>query len=179
MNFKKRNIKLFVLSGHARCGKETAFQIIKNFYKDKKVVDVSFAKPLKEYAKKIVSWDGNSESKPRDLLQNLGIELIKSKIDDKLLIRRLLEDIEVYSYFYDIIVITDARLKDEILSIKEKYNDALTIRINRNLENDLTTDQKKHITETDLDNYNDFDYIISNDNYELLKETLENICKEV
>lgn len=180
MEFTKKKVKIFLLSGKARSGKETVSSIIKDYYSNKKVVTISFASYLKEYAKKISGWDGSEETKPRELLQQLGIELIKEKIDNKLFIRRVLEDIEVYSYFFDVIIITDARLIDEVESVKNKYKDAITIRIVRdNYESNLTNNQKKHITETGLDGYNNFDYKVNNNTLDELKIDIDKILKEV
>ena len=177
MEFTKRKIKLFVLSGKAGSGKNLAFSVIKNYYKDKKVVGVSFAYYIKDYAKRVSDWNGSEETKPRELLQSIGIELVRNKIDNRLFIRRLLEDVLVFSYFYDIIVVTDARLLDEIEVLKEKFPDSITIRINRDSENGLSTSEKKHMTEVDLDNYDKFDYVVEND--ENFKEKILAILKEV
>ena len=179
MEFTKRNIKIFIISGKARSGKGETADIIRNFYKEKKCITISFAYYLKDYIKRITDWDGSEETKPRQLLQNLGIELIKNQIDDKLLINRVIQDIEVFSYFYDIIIISDARLIDEIESIKEKHKDSICIRLIRNEENNLSENEKQHITEIGLDNYNNFDYIINNTNYEKLKQDIENVLRSV
>ena len=180
MEFKKRNIKLFILSGKARSGKDTVAKIIEDYYKDKKAITISFGHYIKDYAKRVSDWDGREETKPRELLQQLGIELVKNKIDDKLFINRILEDIEVFSYFYDIIIIDDARLLDEIITLKEKFKDSVLIRVKRiDYTNDLTESENNHKTEVDLDSYNDFDYIIINkNNYNILKEDTERILKE-
>ena len=130
--------------------------------------------------KDITGWDGNNETKPRDLLQSIGIDLLKEKIDSKLLIRRLCEDIEVYSYFYDILIITDARLIEEVEVPKSKFSNITTIRIDRNIDNKLSLVQKEHITEIGLDDYNKFDYKIENyENYDKLVSDVEKIIKEV
>jgi len=180
MEFIKRNVKIFIISGRARSGKTETAKIIENYYKEKKCITISFAYYLKDYIKRITNWDGDENTKPRDLLQNLGIELIKNKIDDRLLINRIMQDIEVFSYFYDIIIISDARLVDEIEAIKEKYENAISIRVNRDLlDNGLTHEQKEHITETGLDDYDKFDYIIDNNNYNNLTEKIENILRMV
>ena len=177
MEFIKRNVKIFIISGRARSGKTETAKIIENYYKEKKCITISFAYYLKDYIKRITGWDGNENTKPRDLLQKLGIELIKNNIDDKLLINRVLQDIEVFSYFYDIIIISDARLVDEIEFIKKKYNDSISIRVNNMLDNNLSYKQKTHITETGLDNYINYDYIINNTDYITLKEEVENILR--
>ncbi len=179
MEFNKKSIKIYILSGKAKSGKNEVSKIITNYYKNKKCITLSYSYYLKDYIKRITGWNGEETNKPRELLQQMGISLIKYKIDDKLLINRLLQDIEVFSYFYDIIIITDARLKEEIEIPKNKFNNIITIRINRNnTDNNLTQEQKNHITEIDLDNYNDFDYIIDNNDYKTLETEIINILKE-
>ena len=179
MEFKKREIKLFILSGKARSGKDTVASIIKNYYKDKDSIIISFGHYIKDYVKRVSNWDGSEETKPRELLQKLGIELIKNKINDKLFINRILEDILVFSYFYDVIIVDDVRLMDEIKALKENYNNSISIRVIRDsFDNGLTNEQNNHLTEIDLDNYNDFDYIINNKSYDDLKNKVESILKE-
>ena len=181
MEFIKRNPKIFIISGKARSGKGDISKIISNYFKDKKTITISFGHYIKDYAKRVSSWDGNEDNKPRELLQQLGIELIKNKIDNKLFIRRILEDIEVFSYFYDIIIINDARLIDEIETLKEKYKDSISIRVIRNnVSNKLTNEEKKHITETNLDNYTNFDYVVyNNDTRKKLTGDIESILRGV
>ena len=180
MEFVKKETKIFILSGKARSGKDEVSKIIQNYYKEKKCITISFAYYLKDYIKRITHWDGSEKTKPRTFLQELGIELIKNKIDDKLLINRVLQDIEVFSYFYDIIIISDARLADEIEKVKEKYNNSISIRINRDsYNNKLTEEEKNHLTEIGLDNYNNFDYIVDNISYEKLVHQIENILRKV
>lgn len=181
MEFNKREFKLFILSGKARSGKDTVANLIKDYYTGKKSIIISFGHYIKDYAKRVSDWDGSEDTKPRELLQQLGIELIKNNIDNTLFIRRIIEDIEVFSYFYDIIIIDDVRLIDEIEILKEKYKDAISIRIIRNnYDNKLTYKQNNHITEIDLDNYNNFDYVIENDNnLDELKKQLEDVLRSV
>ena len=173
MEFIKRNPKIYLISGKARSGKNKVSKIIEEFYKDKKCIIISFGYYIKDYAKRVSNWDGSENNKPRDLLQNIGIELIKNKIDDKLFIKRIIEAIEVFSYFYDVIIVSDVRLKDELETLNENYKDSISIRINNNKDNNLTKKQKEHLTEVDLDDYNNFDYIIENDEY--LKEKVEDV----
>ena len=180
MELLKRKIKIIILSGKARSGKDEVADIIENYYKNKNVKKLSYAYYLKQYVKNISNWDGTEDDKPRELLQTIGIDLIKNKIDNKLLINRIIEDIKVYSYFYDIIVITDARLIDEVEDIKDNFNNVITIRINRNIDNNLTSSEKNHITETGLDNYNNFDYVIdNNDNYKYLENSVNVVLEEL
>lgn len=178
MEYIDKKPKIYVISGKAKSGKDTIANIICNYYKDKKCKKISYAYYLKEYIKNIFNWDGKEETKPRDLLQSIGIDLLQKKIDEHFLINRVVEDIKVYSYFYDVIIITDARLIDEIEIPKNKFSNVTTIRINNNSDNDLTLEQKKHITETALDNYTNFDYVINNtSDYDALKQSVNKILE--
>lgn len=178
MEFRNKNPKIYIISGKAKSGKDTVSKMIVDYYKEKKCKKVSYAYYLKEYIKNIFDWDGSEEAKPRDLLQSIGIDLLKNKIDDKFLINRIIEDIEVYSYFYDVIIITDARLIEEVEIPKNKFKTAVAIRVNNCSDNNLTNEQQQHITETDLDNYNGFDYVIENNNdYQDLQDRVNKILE--
>ena len=178
MEFIKKNPKKYILTGKAQSGKNVVAQIIKEYYEkqNKKTVILAYAKYLKDYAKEIINWDGKEETKPRELLQQLGVELIKNKIDENLLINRIKEDIEIYSYFFDVIIISDARFISEIENIKDKNTTVINI---KGLENNLSEKQKQHITETALNNYNQYDYIIENNKtIEKLKKQINKIMEE-
>lgn len=176
MEFIKRDIKIFILCGKASTGKSTVAKLIEDKI-NKKVITLAYASYLKMYAKEVLGWDGSEDTKPRDFLQTVGVELIKNRIDDKMLIRRIMEDIEVYSYFYDVIIISDARFPEEINMIKGKYNDVTVIHINSK-KNNLTEKQKKHATETSLDDYNDYDFEIDNNsNIEVLSKKIDEVLE--
>lgn len=174
-------MKIFVISGKAETGKNKVAALLKEIYKDrnKKTVNIAYASYLKEYAKNILNWDGNENTKPRDFLQYIGIEIIKKQIDDKMLIRRMIEDIQVYSNYFDVITISDARFKEEIEDIKKNFNDVVTIHILAK-ENSLTESQKNHITEIALDGYQNYDYEITNHGtIDDLRKSLKQIINEV
>lgn len=174
---------IYLLSGKARNGKDTIAGFLKKFYEadGKKVIYSRAGKYIRYYAIEMTGWDGSEETKPRDLLQELGTEVIRNKLNKKeMFIQRQLDDIEIYSYFYDAIIVPDIRLPREIDSIKEKFDNVVTIEVNRiNFDSSLTGNQKKHITETAMDNYKDFDYIVTNDTLEKLEEDIYKIYREV
>lgn len=180
MEYIDRNPHIFILSGKAKSGKNLVSKIILEYYQSKKCLELSYAHYLKEYAKNILSWNGEEDGKPRDFLQSLGIDLLK-KIDEQFLITRVCQDIEVYRYFYDILIVTDARLKEEIEIPRNKFDKVTVIRIEReNFDNGLNQSQNSHITETALDNYTDYDYVILNYNdIKGLQSQVYTILKEV
>ena len=111
----------------------------------------------------------------------MGIEIIKEKLHKNyFLIDRTCEDIEILSNFFDVFIITDARLIMEFRELKNRFDDVVTIKLEREDYDDLLDEEeRKHITETEIDDYKDFDYIIKNTGiYELRKEASSIIKNE-
>lgn len=183
MEFIKKDVKILIIAGKANSGKDTTAELIDNYVKLKnlRAVNLQISSYIKMYAKKISGWDGSEDDKPRKLLQELGTEIIRNKIDDKLFIRRIIEDIKVYSYYFDVVTISDARLPLELDLIKDAFPSVCRINILRpNFENNLNLDEKRHITEIGLDNYNNYEYTIINDgSFEDLNEKVIKIVDEV
>lgn len=178
MELKNRNPLIICTCGKARSGKSLVSQYIYDYYVNKgyKVVFSPYTKYLKMYISTITGWDMSDKDKPRDLLQQLSSELIKGKLNkNDFFINRQLDDIDIYSYFFDIIIIPDVRFPNEIEILKEKYNRVVSIGVIRdNYDSELTDSQKKDITEVSLDNYDKYDYCIYNDNTDkLYSDTLE------
>lgn len=173
MNFLRRKftrgsggdfMKIFIVAGKARHGKDTVASMIRDIYSDKKCINLSYGSYIKDYAMKISDWDGLEETKPRELLQHLGTEVIRNNIDEEFFIKRLCDDIKVYSYYFDVATISDARFPEEIDIPRDMFSDVFVIKVVReNFESNLTEEQKKHRTETALDDYDNYDYVIYND----------------
>lgn len=176
-------MKVFTVSGKARHGKSTVSDFIKEYYESKgyKVCVIAFARHIKAYAKEFFGWDGREETKPRDFLNEIGTELIRKKMGKQMFhINRTIEDIEVLSHYFDVFIVSDARVIKEVETMKEKFN-AINIRVIRpNFESDLTEAQKNYSNETELDNYQKFDYYIENDgSLEDLREKVYNLLKVI
>lgn len=183
MELKQRKPKIFIVSGKANSGKDTTCELINNYIKLKelKSINLQFSTYIKMYAKAISGWNGEEDTKPRSLLQEIGTSIIRDKIDNEFFIKRIIGDIKVYSYYCDVITISDARLPEEIDSIYEAFDNVVRINIERpNYDNNLNSKEKKHRTEVGLDNYNNYDYTIINDGtLEDLNKKIEKIVNEV
>lgn len=159
-------MKVYLISGKARNGKDTFGSFIKEYYQslEKKVCVMHIANYIKHFAIDYFGWDGKEETKPRTLLQELGTGVIREKMNKPyFFINRLLEDMEVLDNFFDVAIITDVRLPLEFDEIKKVHNDAVKIHIKRpDLISELTAKEQKHITETALDNYDKYDYKVIN-----------------
>ena len=162
-------MEVILIAGKGRHGKDTTGNIIEEYLKEKGF----------KVARYYFGWDGREETKPRDLLQQLGTEVIREKLGkEDFFVNRTIEDIEVLSYFFDFLIITDIRLIIEIEKIF-KVTKPLKLKIVRkDFDNGFSEEQKHHRTEVELDNYDNFDYIIENTTLDKLKEDTIKIIKE-
>lgn len=166
MKFKKRDPKIFVVSGKPNSGKDTTCEFIDNYIKSKgiRVLNIQIGYYIKMYAKRVSDWDGSEDTKPRTLLQELGTEVVRDKIDPNFFVKRIIEDITVYSYYFDVITISDARFPGEIDGIYNSFKNVIRINVVRpNFVNDLSAAQNAHRAENALNEYNNYDYVLSND----------------
>lgn len=175
---------IYLIAGRGRSGKNTFGSYLESELekRGRKVCTIEIMRTLKGYCKDYFGWDGSDETKPRDLLQKLGTEIIREELNMPLFhINRLLLDIEVLSHFFDDFIVPDIRFPLEIEEIK-KIKGAISIHMIRNnieISSDLTEEQKSHITETALNNFHDYDYEIVNESLEQLKKEAEQIVREV
>ena len=183
MELVKKEPIIFIVSGKANSGKDTSCELINSYIKRKglKTINLQFSYYIKMYASKITNWDGSEDTKPRALLQRLGTEIIREKIDHKFFIKRIIGDIKVYSYYFDVITVSDARLPDEIEDIYNEFENVVRINIKRpDFINKLDEQEKIHHTEKALDDYDKFDYFIMNDgSVDELNSKIINIIDEV
>lgn len=175
-------MKTYLICGKARHGKDTLALYMKKYYEElgKKVTIIQIAAPLKQLIKNHFDWDGNEETKPRELMQVLGTEIIRIKLKkEDYFIKRTVEDIEILSNFFDVIIISDGRLPFEIDYIKRYLNDSVSININRpSLKNELNINEQNHITEIALDDYDNYDYKVVNTTFESLDEQAKEIIRK-
>lgn len=176
-------MKVYVIGGQAKCGKNTFGEYLREQLKDYgyKPCVMHITEPLYGYARNYFQWNGNEQEKPREFLQKMGFDIIREKMGKKnFLLNRLYEDIEILSNFFDVFIITDARMKDEFESIKNKYLDVVTIKLTRQNYNDnLTEEEREHVTEKEIASFNDFDYIVENTGFkDMNNKALEIVRKE-
>lgn len=172
-------MKIYLISGPARNGKDTIGDFLEKDYKEKgyKVCRTQIAKYLKMYIKDYFGWDGSEESKPRELLQRLGTNVIREELGkERFFVDRTIEDIDILSHFFDVMIISDIRFPIEITGIKEKFNDVVVINVKRiNFETELTAKEQSHKSETALNDFKDYDYYLINDTLDKLEEDVKNI----
>lgn len=183
MNFIKKTPKIILIAGRAESGKSTLAKNLKLAYEsqNKKVILSPYSKYLKYYIEEITSQKIIEDNKPRDMLQQISSKIIKGQLNKKsFFIDRQIEDINIYSYFADIIIIPDVRFPDEIHAIKENFKDVISIGIIRqNHVSLLTKEQLEDDTETALNNYHAYDFEIENTESTDLQKVAEELIKKL
>lgn len=173
-------MKIFVVGGKSGSGKGEVAKMIEEFYiyKLKKCVVTSYSKYLKLFAVELTEWDGVSEDKPRDFLQEFGTKI--REYDKYFFTKRMIEDIKIYENEVDVVIIDDARMPLEIEELKENFDDVTSILVvNQFAPSKLTIKQQSHITETALESYNEMDYTIANDDINVTKDKVFKILEEL
>ncbi len=165
-------MKIYLLAGKAGSGKDLMGRYMKREYdfSGHHACILHITTPLYQYARNYFSWNGDMAEKPREFLQEMGIEIIQKKLGKKyFLIDRLCEDIEILKNFFDVFIITDGRLISEFEELRRRFPDIKIIHIIReNYDNKLSLEEKNHITELELDEYKNYDYIVRNTSKERL-----------
>ncbi len=164
-------MRIFLIAGKAGSGKGEVAKIIKEYYiyKLEKCIITEYSKSLKNFAKELTDWDGLASTKPRGYLQELGDKI--RNLEHDFFVKRMLEDLKIYESLVDNVVISDVRFPNEIDEIKLNYDHVYAIYVeNQFSQSPLTLEEQSHITETALETYQDFDYILANDTKESLKD---------
>lgn len=183
-------MKIVLISGKAEAGKTTAANFLKRLLQrtyGKNVAIVPYAAYLKSTAKTIWEWNGKKDEGGRHLLQWWGTEVVREK-DPDFWVKAVMNVSDMAEPYLDYLIIDDCRFPNEInmwkktcfvensgdelddhLVLKRRWPNIFTIRIERpGHENALTEEQRKHPSETALDDYK-FDITISaQDSWDLM-----------
>ena len=165
-------MKIILISGKAEAGKTTAANIIKYYLCGigKRAAIVPYGQYVKDTAKMIFGWDGQKDENGRQLLQWWGTDVVRKK-NENFWVNTVMRLAAVLDGEIDYLIIDDCRFPNEIDLWKDEYG-YLTLRIERpGHENALNDEQRKHPSETALDDYV-FDITISATDFKELKEAI-------
>lgn len=157
-------MKIFIIGGKSGSGKGEVAKLIKEYYiyKIEESVITNYSKYLKLFATELTDWDGNPATKPRTYLQEIG-DVVR-KYDNNFLINRMIDDINIYKKYVNNVIISDARLPEEIDEIALHFDNVYSIYVdNQFRESKLSITEQTHNTEIALEDYQDFDVTIAND----------------
>ena len=183
--------QVLLISGKSASGKDTLASFMQDELeaKNSRVLIIHFADLVKFYAQEYFNWDGEKDINGRALLQRIGTDMVRAQDPDYWVdtVARFVAAMDVYHDF-DVVLVPDARFPNEITRFKYYVPQAKTIRVIRyNPDGTLffnpvfTSVQHKHSSETALDDYKEFDYIVehSDDDLNDLRESAHVILKDL
>ena len=148
-----KDLKIYAISGKAQHGKDTFAELLYQELTDKgyKVLVTHYGDLVKYICKTIFNWDGQKDEKGRHLLQYVGTDIIR-KEKPNYWVDFVVDIIKFFGENWDYVLIPDTRFPNEVDVLKENFNNVKHIRVTRpNFESTLTDEQKRHPSETALD----------------------------
>ena len=147
-------MKIIAISGKAQHGKDTLAGEMKKILQSKyyRVLIIHYGDLLKYICEKFFDWDGKKDDVGRSLLQQVGTEKIRSQEPD-FWVAFVTKILRFFPDQWDYVLIPDARFPNEITYLRDNGFDVTHIRIHRPIDNKLTEAQKKHPSETALDDF--------------------------
>ena len=170
-------LKVILISGKARSGKDTAAGFIKEELESKglSVLKINYADYVKFICSKYFGCSSEKNEASRSIWQYIGTDIIRKNNPD-FWVKAVVDLVKVLEpeNLFDVIIIPDTRFPNEITYWMSEGYEVDTIRIIReDYVNDLTSSQKQHLSEIALDDYL-FDYYFSAKTVERLRQK----CKD-
>lgn len=172
------------ISGKAQHGKDTVVMNVQRLMETLHIraVRIGFADGVKKEATERHHWNGLKDEAGRSLLQKIGAD--RRREDPAYWIRRLIETIrDDPECSTTVFLVPDVRYLNEATALRAAGG-ALwrVIRFNPDgtpFQNDLTPEQREHASETDLDAYVNWDYILTpstlDENRTMTRHALESV----
>lgn len=155
-------MKIICISGKAEAGKTTSAKVIKTILDERgyRCLITNYAGVLKFICGAFFGWDGKKDEAGRALLQRVGTDVVR-KQDPDFWVNFMKSVLLMFNDEWDYVLIDDVRFPNEIEGLKDSF-EVIKLRVNRpGYDNSLTEEQRKHASETSLDNY-EFDYYLDN-----------------
>lgn len=173
-------MNVIALAGKKQSGKDTVFVTARELCEDQRVGRVAFGDLVKHEVSEITGFrvDHIEEHKEdfRALLQVWGSDFRRKLCGDTYWLKKMETIIEASREHYDVLFVTDVRFPNEADLIKELGGKL--IRVTRRVEVYDTypfhqTGIDDHASETALDSYPDYDYVLDNDkSRDILKDAV-------
>ena len=180
-------MKVIMMSGKSGSGKDAVANAFttKLEAQNNKVLTIHFADLVKFYAIIYYKWNGEKDEAGRKLLQTIGTEMMRAYEPDYWA-DIVAKFIDAAAGDFDIALIPDWRFINEYERVCHYSEDVCAIRIERyNLDGtayvnpSMTTEQLRHVSETQLDKFA-FDYIIENrEGLEALEDSVDVIIEDL
>jgi phosphomevalonate kinase len=166
--------KIIVISGKQFSGKDTVANMLQEMLKDFKRVPLAYAIKKEFGEKKNLTLQEIERNKPLYRAELIQLGNKRRKEDPDYWLKKVLTE-------EGNIIVSDIRLKHELEMFKT--HDSITIRVNSDRKNRAergTLVREDDLTETDLDDIQDWDYVIENNSdFESLKKKVKKLVKSI
>lgn len=173
-------MKIVLISGKARHGKDTVAGIIEQSVKERgeRVLVTHYADLVKYICKSFFGWDGKKDERGRHILQYVGTDVVR-KQNPTFWLDFLVSVLKFFDGEWDYVIIPDTRFKNEVFGMIDAGFDVTHLRVVRNnVEDGLTPEQRMHQSEIDLDDVEPDAFIYNNGTIFDLNITVEDILEE-
>ena len=157
-------MKVVTISGKAQHGKDSAASILKGIAKDngERVLVTHYADLLKYVCRTFFDFNGEKDEKGRTLLQYVGTDVVRTQ-NPNFWVGFITQILKMFGDNWDLVIIPDTRFPNEITALRDAGFDVAYVRVERpNFDSPLTAEQRKHPSETALDDTKP-DYRVIND----------------
>ena len=171
-------MKIYLISGPARNGKDTIGNYLENEYKKReyKVCKSQISKYLKQYVKDYFGWDGQKDDKGRTLLQYVGTDIVRKKNPDYW-VDFVISFVKLFADEWGYVLIPDTRFPNEIDRWKDEGFNPIHVRVVRDgFDNGLSEEQKNHPSETALSDYSAHLLVHNNSDLDTLRDKAYTFC---
>ena len=172
------------ISGKAEHGKDTLALILKERLSKvgKSSLILHYGDYLKFLCKTLYGWNGVKDEAGRKLLQEVGTDKIRNVRPDYwvLSVANQVDLLQSINKLPDFVFVPDCRFPNEIEWWAEHGYNQRSVRVIRtNHISRLTEKQLQHPSETSLDDYKHFDFILTAENMEGLDNVAERLMQEL
>lgn len=172
--------RIYLLHAHAQSGKDTCAAMMKEEYekRGKRVIIIAFADYVRMCLDKYYGVKKYKTPEGRTIIQHFATDLVR-KNDPTFWGRTVGDLLRAIEDDFDYAIIPDWRFKDEYTSLASRFAPHIIVQVgiyrpDNEATDNMTEAQRKHQSETELDNYKNFDYNISNE-FNKLNETRKQI----
>lgn len=170
--------KFICISGKAQSGKDTSAAVLREFLEKSgfKTLIIHYGDLLKFICKTAFGWNGEKDEAGREMLQRVGTDCIRQH-NPNYWVDFIVEFVKMFPEEWDYVIVPDTRFPNEVERVREAGFEVTHIRIVRDdYEDNMTSRQRKHESETALDNVVP-DRIVANTTISRLREQLELVAQ--
>lgn len=176
--------RIYLLHAHAQSGKDTCAAIMKEEYekRGKRVIVIAFADYVRWCLDKYYGVKEYKTPEGRTTIQHFATDLVR-KNDPTFWGRTVADLLRAIEDDFDYAIIPDWRFENEYSSMASRFASHIIVpvlitRPNNEQTDNMTIEQRNHQSETEMNDYKNFDYNIVNEHGKL-EETKKQIIKMI